>query len=109
MTTTEERIQNASHRLNAEAYEMQVIANGNKPLKQFSPCEKSVMLLKALREGVHITIATQDAARTYCACHKELDFNGLLNYEFDPTYKEANFKHDYKTLYPRLCSPSRPG
>ena len=102
ITTIEEKVQNACHRLNAEAYETQVIANKGKALKQFNPCAKSLELLKALSEGSHFGTAHAMAVATQCGCHNGLSEQQLMDYEYDPTYKLANYAHDHKTLYPRL-------
>jgi hypothetical protein len=102
ITSVTEKALNACHRLNAEAYENQVLANGRKPLKQFIPCPKAIELMSVIREGIHLGTANEKAIRTTCSCHSEMTLRDLINYECDPSYKEANYNHDLKTLYPRL-------
>lgn len=102
VSSVEEKVQNACHRLNAEAYEHQVLANKGHALKQFTPCPKAEALMQVIRKGVHFGTAHIIAARTICPCHNSLSEYDLTKYECDPTYKEANFQHDYRTLYPRL-------
>jgi len=99
--SVEEKVLNACHRLNAEAWEQQVIANG-KPLKHFIPCPKAEKLMAVVRSGMHFGTANQAAAATICPCHKDMTFPDLLNYETDLTYRDANYNHDLHTLYPRL-------
>ena len=101
MTTTNEKVLNACHRLNAEAYEQQVLAKG-KVLRHFTPCAKAEILMEHIRKGVHFGSAHMLAAQTICPCHRSLSENDLLHYEYDETYKLANYQHDLKTLYPRL-------
>jgi hypothetical protein len=100
-----DKVLNACHRLNAEAYEMQVIARG-KPLTQFIPCAKAEELMSVIRKGMHFGTANIKAHQTICGCHNYLTFQDLLNYEMDDTYKKANYNHDLKTLYPKLYSVS---
>lgn len=97
-----EKVLNACHRLNAEAYEMQVIANRMRPLKQFTPCYKAEELMKVIRDGKHFGKAHMMAELTSCPCHNSMTPAQLMDYEYDETYKLANYNHDHKTLYPRL-------
>jgi len=101
IATVEDKVQNACHRLNAEAYEYQFLARG-KQLKIFTPCAKAEVLMSVLRQGVHFGTAHLTAARTICPCHASLTEQGLMAMEYDPAYKIANFAHDYRKLYPRL-------
>jgi len=101
ITSVEEKVLNACHRLNAEAYEQQFLERG-KALKQFTPCAKAEMLMQVLRTGKHFGQAHANANATPCACHNHLTENALMGYEYDPTYKNANYAHDLKTLYPRI-------
>ncbi|MFA6204309.1 MAG: hypothetical protein WC710_14120 [Gallionella sp.] len=100
--TTEEKVQNACHRLNAEAYEKQVLAVKGWKLKQFNPCAKAEQLMAAIRKGDHFGTCHMRAAQTHCECHPSLTEAQLMAYEYDETYKLANFAGDHKTLYPRL-------
>ena len=97
-----DRVLNACWRLNAEAYEAQVIANKMRPLKQFTPCAKAEELMQVIRKGKHIGTANEIARKTHCACHAGMTFAQLIDYEYDETYKLASYNHDRKTLYPRL-------
>jgi len=101
MTTVYEQVQNACWRLNAEAYEQQVLAKG-KRLKQFYPCEKAEALMAAIRTDEHLGTAQSIADYTQCACHNDLPPDELMAYRFDDTYRIAADDHDYKTLYPKL-------
>jgi hypothetical protein len=96
-----DKVLNACYRLNAEAYEKQALASGKK-LKHFAPCEKALQLLLVLNEDKHFGQAHVDAAYRECACHPGLTEAQLTAYEYDPTFKIAHYKGDYKTLYPRL-------
>ena len=102
VTSVTEKVLNACHRLNAEAYEHQVIANKMRPLKHFTPCPKAEELMKVIREGKHFGEAHMMAELTNCPCHNGLTPAQLMDYEYDETYKLANYNHDHKTLYPRL-------
>lgn len=101
ISSVEDKVLNACHRLNAEAYEQQVLALG-KQLKHFAPCEKAEMLMQAIRTGAHFGTCHIKAVRTICPCHNSLDDRGLMGYEYDETYKLANYRHDLHVLYPRL-------
>lgn len=100
--TIEEKVQNACHRLNAEAYEVQVLAKKGGRLKQFTPCAKALVLLRCLSHGDHFGTAHLKAVLMPCDCHHNLTETQLMDYEYDETFKIANFNHDTKTLYPRL-------
>ena len=102
LTSVYNKVQNVCHRLNAEAYEQQFIANGNRPLKHFTPCAKAVELLKVLDQGKHFGTQEAIAARTVCGCHNGLSRDELISYEYDDTYRRAHENHDMKTLYRRL-------
>jgi len=100
--TKEERVINACHRLNAEAYEAQVLES-KKPLKEFTPCPIAEELMQVIRKGKHLGQAEADATLTYCTCHgRGITISTLLDYEYDETYKLAHYAGDRKTLYPRL-------
>lgn len=102
VTTPAEKVINACWRLNAEAYEAQVIANHLRPLKRFIPCEKAVELMLVISEGKHFGTANMKAQSLKCACHVGMTPARLLEYEMDETYKLASYNGDKKTLYPRL-------
>lgn len=101
ISTSYDKVLNASHRLNAEAYEHQVIQRG-KSLKHFIPCAKAEMLMEVIRHDKHFGQAHINASVISCNCHPGLSESQLMAYEYDPSYKEANYAHDYKKLYPRL-------
>jgi len=82
-----DKTQNACHKLNADAYLLQV--KGKKKLRQFSPCEKSLVLLDALRNETHFGTAMMNASRTHCNCHNWLSEQGLWDMCFDDTAKKA--------------------
>jgi hypothetical protein len=107
ITSVEEKVLNACHRLNAEAYEFQVLAAG-KPLKHFYPCAKAEELMAVVRKGVHFGTAHLRATMTACPCHRSLSDADLMAYEMDPAYKEANYAGDRRKLYPRLYRSSTP-
>lgn len=103
MFTTNEKVLNACHRLNAEAYEVQAMTHRGK-LRHFTPCAKAEELMAHIRTGKHFGMCHMTAAITPCPCHPGLSESQLMDYEFDETYKLANYQHDTKTLYPRLCN-----
>jgi len=103
ISTTYEKVQNACHRLNAEAYEVQMMAyTGKGQLKHFTPCAKAEALMQHVRTGKHFGVCHAEAAITHCPCHNDLTERQLMDYEYDETYKLANYAHDTRTLYPRL-------
>lgn len=102
VTSTREKVENACHRLNAEAYECQVLAHNGRKLRQFTPCAKAEVLMDHLRKGTHFGSCHALAAVTICPCHGSLSDSQLMDYEYDETYKLANYNHDGRTLYPRL-------
>lgn len=101
--TTRDKVLNACHRLNAEAYECQVLAKKNR-IVHFAPCAKAEALMQHVRTGKHFGTCHAEAAYTICPCHNSLTEQQLIDYEYDETYKLANYNHDHKTLYPRLHS-----
>jgi hypothetical protein len=101
ISSTTDKVLNACHRLNAEAYEKQVLANG-KRLRHFTPCAKAEELMAVIRKGEHFGTCHMRASVTTCPCHSGLTEHQLMEYEYDETYKLANYAHDYRTLYPRL-------
>jgi hypothetical protein len=104
ITTTADKVLNACHRLNAEAYEKQALAHKGKRLRQFTPCAKAEELMAVIRKGEHFGTCHMRAAYTICPCHSELTEHQLMDYEYDETYKLANYAHDYRTLYPKFCA-----
>lgn len=98
---TRDLVLNACHRLNAEAYEYQVL-KAKKRLKQFEPCPKAEMLMAVLREGKHFGQAHINASVTPCPCHSSLTERELMDYEYDDTYRRAHERGDRQTLYPKL-------
>lgn len=101
-TTTAEKVLNACHRLNAEAYECQVLAHQGRKLRHFEPCAKAEALMSHIRTGEHFGTCHMKASVTPCNCHGSLTERQLMDYEYDETYKLANYVHDTKILYPRL-------
>lgn len=98
-----EKVLNAAFRLNAEAYEHQVLSCAKKGrLKQFTPCEKAEMLMRVVREGTHFGQAHVNAVATLCTCHPDLTDAKLMTYEYDRTFRDAHYRGDSKTLSPRL-------
>ena len=104
---SEDKILNACHRLNAEAYECKVIERKGRMLRQFTPCAKAEVLMAHLRTGKHFGTCHMEASITPCGCHGNLTEQQLMDYEYDETYKLANYNHDAKTLYPRLYHQER--
>jgi hypothetical protein len=103
-TTTHDKVLNACHRLNAEAYEHQALqaAKSGHKMKQFTPCPKAEALLQHTRKGTHFGTCHAQAAATHCTCHADLTDNQLMDYEYDETYKLAHYAGNTRTLYPRL-------
>jgi hypothetical protein len=85
-----DKIQNACHQLNADAYTLQVSGRKTK-LRHFSPCEKSLVLLACLRENTHFGTAMMQASMTHCLCHNGLSEDGLYAMCFDDTAKKAHY------------------
>ena len=101
VTTTTEKVLNACWRLNADAYQKQILARW-KPIKQFIPCSKAVALMLVISEGKHFGTCNKIASNTQCDCHPAMTFNDLVNYELDPSYRIAAENGDRKTLYPKF-------
>jgi hypothetical protein len=101
ITSVDTKVLNACHRLNAEAYECQIIA-ARKRLKHFIPCAKAEVLMAVIREDEHFGTAHMRANLTVCQCHNSLTDAQLMAYEYDTTYKDANYAGDLHKLYPRL-------
>lgn len=89
MLSVEDKIQNACFQLNHDAYVLQ--SKNKKHLRQFSPCEKSLVLLACLREQTHFGMAMAVASRTHCNCHNNLSEDGLWSMCFDDTARKKHY------------------
>lgn len=89
MLSVEDKIQNACFQLNHDAYVLQ--SKNKKHLRQFSPCEKSLVLLECLREQSHFGMAMAVASRTHCNCHNNLPESGLWDMCFDDTARKRHY------------------
>mgnify|MGYP001025863299 FL=1 len=92
ISTEVEKVLNACHRLNAEAFVMQGRA-------RFVPCQKAETLMTVIRNGAHFGTAHLRASIAICPCHNDMSEQELMEYEHDPTFRLANYRHDYRTLY----------
>lgn len=88
MITVNEKIQNACFQLNHDAYILQ--SKKNKKLREFIPCEKSLILLDCQRENGHFGTAILKASVTHCDCHNSLSESKLFEMCLDDT---ARLKH----------------
>lgn len=104
VSSVEDKVLNACHRLNAEAYVFQVKANKGMPLKHFIPCSKAEALMSVIRKGEHFGMAHEKANREYCSCHRSMTDAELMKYEHDPTYRGAHYRGDKHVLYPEFYS-----
>ena len=89
MTTVEDKIQNACFQLNHDAYVLQ--SKNKKHLRQFTPCQKSLVLLDCLREGTHFGTAMMTASLTWCPCHNGLSEDNLYALCFDSTARNKHY------------------
>lgn len=92
MLTVYDKIQNACHQLNSDAYALQI--KNKKRLRQFLPCEKSLVLLACLREETHFGMAVAVASRTKCNCHNTTTEEMLWSMCFDDTAKKKHYGED---------------
>lgn len=90
MLSISDKIQNACFQLNADAYALQI--KGKKRLRQFSPCEKSLVLLACLRKETHFGTAMLQASMTHCNCHNDLSQDALFSMCFDNTARLKHYK-----------------
>lgn len=89
MLSVYDKIQNACFQLNHDAYILQ--SSQKKHMRQFSPCEKSLVLLACLREETHFGMAMAVASRTQCNCHNNLPEDGLWAMCFDDTARKKHY------------------
>ena len=89
MLSVYDKIQNACFQLNHDAYILQ--SKTKKHMRQFSPCEKSLVLLACLREETHFGMAMAVASRTQCNCHNNLPEDGLWSMCFDDTARQNHY------------------
>lgn len=89
MLSVYDKIQNACFQLNHDAYILQ--SSKKKHMRQFSPCEKSLVLLDCLREETHFGMAMAVASRTQCNCHNNLTEDGLWAMCFDDTARKKHY------------------
>lgn len=99
ITTVEDKIQNACFQLNHDAYILQ--SKNKKRLRQFLPCEKSLVLLACLREQTHLGMAMAVASRTQCNCHNSLSEDKLWSMCFDDTARQNHYAGAARHLTPR--------
>jgi len=69
-----------SHRLETEAYKLQMKGR-NKPLKQFIPCKKALVFTSAMASsaGIVAGVVIPAASSAICACHPGLSEADLWN------------------------------
>ena len=89
MLSVYDKIQNACFQLNHDAYILQ--SSQKKHMRQFSPCEKSLVLLACLREETHFGMAMAVASRTQCNCRNNLPEDGLWAMCFDDTARKKHY------------------
>ena len=98
MLTVYDKIQNACFQLNHDAYVLQV--KNKKRLRQFAPCEKSLVLLACLREETHFGTAMMHAAMTHCNCHQGVNEDQLYAMCFDSVARENHYTGPSRHLTP---------
>ena len=76
MTTTYSKLQKACEVLNREAYTNQAAKH---KVKQFTPCAKADILIKACRYDTNFIEALQAANMTQCNCHNSLSESQLYD------------------------------
>ena len=100
MLSVYDKIQNACFQLNHDAYILQ--SSQKKHMRQFSPCEKSLVLLACLREETHFGMAMAVASRTQCNCHNNLSEDGLWAMCFDDTARQNHYAGAARHLTKRV-------
>ena len=98
MPSVYDKIQNACFQLNHDAYILQ--SSQKKHMRQFSPCEKSLVLLECLREETHFGMAMAVASRTHCNCHNNLSEDGLWAMCFNETARQNHYAGAARHLTP---------
>lgn len=79
MTSRYFKLQNAAHRLNADAYAQQA-AHGR--VRQFHPCPKAAVLIAACQDKRVLSQVEDEALLTECKCHPGLTRHQLLDMEY---------------------------
>lgn len=82
MSTQWEKLQNAAHRLNAEAY-----AQRGAPRRRFTPCAKAEVLIEACGGERVLLEVLNEAAGTLCECHPGTTVDQLFDMCFDSSYR----------------------
>ena len=100
MLSVYDKIQNACFQLNHDAYILQ--SSQKKHMRQFSPCEKSLVLLACLREETHFGMAMAVASRTQCNCHNSLSEDGLWAMCFDDMARKKHYAGAARHLTKRV-------
>lgn len=76
------KLENVSYWLNETKYLQDFLRNHNKPLRQFTPCPKSVTIIeKGLKNPDALLWPTLElAALEVCACHPGVTCDDLLSH-----------------------------
>lgn len=82
LLSTYDKVQNACHHLNADAYRKFGVVKG-----QFTPCAKADFLIAAQRKEMHFGTMIAEATQVHCPCHGDLTVDGLYTLCFDDTAK----------------------
>jgi len=91
--TLHEKYQNAAHTLNRQAYERQVSELHGRKFKQFIPCEKATVFIRAcdaVKPEV-TSVIVHRAALVFCNCHHDLSESELENMLYDDTAKRKHY------------------
>ena len=85
------RYEKLANDLNKEAYFQQMRDFIHKPLKHFYPCQRALVLTKAIGERpIPVTsVVLQEAGDTICQCHPGLDLPKLYNMLTSIQYQEV--------------------
>ena len=83
------KYQNASFRLQREAYEMQADKlPARKQLKQFYPCPKGLIFSAELgKQDMRVRLQVEhEVLQTPCECHHGMTMQQLVDYEYDDRF-----------------------
>ena len=100
MTPTQRRrmiyikLENVSYWLNETKYAADFKRNNNRHLKQFTPCPKSVVIIKEglYKEDALMLPVLEKAALEICTCHPGVTWEDLLDHirhRIDPDLQET--------------------
>jgi hypothetical protein len=85
-----DKIQNLAYWLNYHAYIQQQGKQPRRPIKQFSPCPRSTIVIQGQRDQRPLFDILNEAYLEFCTCHSSITIDDMFNYCYDDRAKVAH-------------------